>query len=60
MLRAVRLGPDKWQDFKLTALGHLTVHELREENAKCTAGPVLAFFPPTRGTYWPTGGRRRP
>jgi hypothetical protein len=57
VLCAVRVGPDKWQNFNLAAFGHLTVHELREENAKCKAEPVLAFFPPTRGR---TGLRRQP
>ena len=28
-----------------------------QEVARCKEGPVLVFWPPTRGTHWPSGGR---
>ena len=32
------------------------VRQQRKEAARCRAGTVLVFWPPTRGTHWPTGG----
>ena len=56
VLRVVRAGPERWPAFNPDADGRFTTaREMRAEAAECRTGAVLVFWPPTRGTYWPTG-----
>jgi len=57
VLRVVRVGPAAWPAFHANADGrYKTARQQRKEAARCRAGAVLVFWPPTRGTHWPTGG----
>ena len=57
VLRVVRVGPATWPAFYAEADGrYTTANQRRKEAARCRSGAVLVFWPPTRGTHWPTGG----